>query len=405
VMVVGVLVLLGYWSRTALVFGGGVVPMALPTAAAFVFLGAGLLARAKSPVLTLRAVASLAVGFVVGLSASVALFVLVSWQEQSRVRGEFDRKAEAVALTFRGVVKDTVEELYNVGALFASAGRVDRRSFRIFVSQILERQPSIRSFAWIPLVAHRERADTEAATQREGFPEYRFTERYPDGRLGLAGQRAEYAPVVYLEPLALRKAALGLDVLSDPLRRAVVEKARDVGRAVATEPTTPTAGTPGDRGMLIFQPVYRSGAPTAGVTQRRAALRGFVVETVDLDELIRGALPDPGREGLEVRLVDATRTLSEMTLFASAGVKAASPSPLRFATWMTVLDRQWRVELYAAPWYLAAGRSEGAWLVLGSGLFVTILLGAYLLASARHTAEVAQLASGLRTISRAVAGW
>ena len=40
------------------------------------------------------------------------------------------------------------------------------------------------------------------------------------------------------------------------------------------------------------------------------------------------------------------------------------------------------------PWYLAARRGEGAWLALGSGLFVTILLGAYLLASARHTAEV-----------------
>jgi PAS domain S-box-containing protein len=401
VMAVGVLVLLGYWNRTAFVFGGGVIPMALPGAAAFVFLGGGLLAGARSPVLTWRAVASLAVGFGVGLAASVALFVLVSSQEQTRVRGEFDRKAEALALAFRGSVKNTVEELHNVGALFALSDSVDRRSFRIFVSQILERYPSIRSFAWTPLVADRERAGTEAAVRREGFREYRFTERYPDGRLGPAGRRAEYAPVVYLEPLALRKTALGFDVLSDPMRRAVLEKARDIGRAIATEPTTPAAGTPGDRGMLIFQPVYRPGAPTAAVKQRRAALRGFVVETVDLDDLIREALPDPGREGLEVRLVDATRTLGEMTLFASAGVGAASPSPLRFATWMTVLDRQWRLELYAAPWYVAARRSEGAWLILGSGLFVTILLGAYLLASARHTAEVAQLANSLRTISRA----
>jgi len=402
VMAVGVLVLLGYWNRTAFVFGGGVIPMALPTATTFVFLGAGLLAGARSPVLTWRAVVSLGVGFGVGVAASVALFVLVNSQEQSRIRGEFERKAEALALAFRGAVKDTVEELHNVGALFALSESVDRRSFRTFVSQILERQPSIRAFGWSPLVTDRERASTETAARRDGFQDYHFTERYPDGRLGPARRRAEYAPVVYVEPLALRKAALGFDVLSDPVRRAVVEKARDIGRAVATEPTTPAAGTPGDRGMLIFQPVYRSGAPTAAVKQRRAALRGFVVETVDLDDLIRGALLDPGREGLEVRLVDATRTLSEMTLFASAGVKAASLSPLRFATWVTVVDRQWRLELHAAPWYLVARRSEGAWLVLGSGLFVTILLGAYLLASARHTADVAQLANGLRTISRGI---
>jgi PAS domain S-box-containing protein len=402
VMAVGVLVLLGYWSRTAFVFGGGVIPMALPTAAAFVFLGAGLLAGARSPVLTWRTVTSLAVGFGVGLAASITLFALVNSQEQSRVRGEFDRKAEALALAFRGGVKGAVEELHNVGALFALSDSVDRRSFRTFVSQILERQPSIRAFAWNPLVAERERAAREAAARREGFREFRFTERFPDGRLGSAGRRPEYAPVLYVEPLAARGAALGFDVLSDPVRRAALEKARDTGQAAATEPTTPAAGTPGDRGMLIFQPVYRPGVPTAAVKQRRTALRGFVVETVDLDKLIRGALPDPGREGLEVRLVDATRTLSEMTLFASEGVKAAAPSPLRFAMWMTVLDRQWRLELYAAPWYLAARRSEGAWLVLGSGLLITILLGAYLLASARHTAEVSRLAEGLRKISRAI---
>jgi len=401
VMVVGVLVLLGYWNRTAVVFGGGIVPMALPTAAAFVFLGAGLLARAKSPVLTLRAVASLAVGFVVGLSASVALFVLVSWQEQSRVRGEFDRKAEAVALAFRGVVKDSVEELHNVDALFALSDSVDRRSFRTFVSQVLIRHPSIRAFAWNPHVTDRARPAIEAAARREGIRKYQFTERYPDGQLGPAGRRPEYAPVLYVEPLAAREAALGYDALSDPVRRAALEKARDTGRAAATEPITPVAATPGDLGMLIFQPVYRPGAPTATLTQRRAALRGFAVETLGLEPLIRGALPDPEREGLEFRLVDATWTLSEKTIFASARVGAAARSALRFATWVTVMDRQWRLELYAAPWHLAARQSEGAWLVLGTGLFVTILLGAYLLASARHTAEVAQLANSLRTISRA----
>ena len=401
VMAVGVLVLLGYWNRTIFVSGGGVIPVALPGAVAFVFLGAGLLAGARSLVLTWQAAASLAVAFGVGLAASVALFILVSSQEQSRIRGEFERKAETLALAFRGAVKDTVEELHNVGALFALSDRVDRHIFRIFVSQILERQPSIRAFAWNPLVSDRERARTEAAARREGFPEYRFTERYPDGRLGPADRRGEYAPVVYVEPLASRRAALGFDVLSDPVRRTALEKARDIGRAVATEPTTPAAGTSADRGMVIFQPVYRPGTPTATLKQRSAALRGIVVETVDLDELIRGALPDPARQGVETRLVDATRTLSESTLFASAGVNAATPSPLRFAMWMTVLDRQWRLEVYAAPWYLAARRSEGPWLVLGSGLVVTILLGAYLLASARHTADMTRLANSLRTISRA----
>ncbi len=402
VMVIGALVVMGYWRHSGLQFGVDAVPMTLPSAVAFVFLGAGLLAAAKSPVLTWRAVASLAVGFGVGLVASIALFVLVNWQEQSRVQGEFDRKAAVLALAFRSGIRDTVEELNNVGGLFNVSGSVDRRRFRAFVSQILERKPSIRAFGWSPLVADRDRASIEAATRREGLQEFRFTERHPDGRLAPAGRRAEYAPVVYVEPQALRRVALGFDALSDPVRREALEKARDTGRAVATEPTTPAAGTPADRGMVIFQPVYRPNAPRTSVTQRRAALRGFVVETVDLDELIRRALPDPEREGVEFRLIDASKTLSETTLLASTRAASGARSPLRFTTWITVVDRQWRLELYAAPWQLSAGQSERAWIVLGVGLFITILLGAYLLASARHAAEMEGLAEGLRKVSRAL---
>jgi PAS domain S-box-containing protein len=131
-------------------------------------------------------------------------------------------------------------------------------------------------------------------------------------------------------------------------------------------------------------------------------VRGFVVETVDLDELIRRALPDPEREGVEFRLVDASRTLSETTILASMHAQEAARSPLRFAMWITVVDRQWRLELYAAPWYLSARQSERAWIVLGGGLFITVLLGAYLLASARHAAETEGLAEGLRKVSRAL---
>lgn len=402
VVVVGVLVLLGYWNRTAFIFGGGGIPIALPGAAAYVFLGVGLLASAKSPVLTWQAVMALAVGFIVGLGASVTLFVLATWQEESRVRGDFDRKAEVLAMAFRTGVKDTVEELDNLGALFALSGRVDRSSFRAFVSQALERHPSIRAFAWSPCVTDRERDAVEAGVRREGLKGYRFMERYPDGQFGPAGRRPEYAPVLYVEPLPAREAALGFDALSDPVRRVALEKARDTGRAAATEPVTPVAAAPRDLGLLIFQPVFRVGAPTATMSQRRAALRGFVVETLHLDTLIRGALPDTAREGLEFRLVDATRTLDEKTILASDRAEAALRSSLRFAAWMRVLDRQWRLELYATPWYLAAKRGEGAWLILGSGLLVTVLLGAYLLASARHTGEVSRFAESLRKISRAI---
>jgi PAS domain S-box-containing protein len=402
VMVVGGLSLLGYFWSGALAAAGGTIPMALPTAAGFVFLGGGLLAGAKRPVLTGRAVASLAVGFAAGLAASVALFALVSGQEDSRIRGEFDRKADVIAVAFRRGIKDAVEELDNLRALFLVAGPVERSTFRDIATPILNRHASIRALAWAPWVSARGRAAVEAAARREGMSGFQFTERTPAGGLGPAGRRAEYAPVLYVEPLHVRQAALGFDVFSEPIRHTALELARDTDRATATEPIAPVAGTLEDRGMLIFQPVYRTDVPTATVEQKRAALRGFLIETLELERLVRGALPDLDRAGVEFRLVDATRTLDERAIHASPRVQEAVTSPLRSVIWVTVLNRQWRLDLYAAPWRLAARRGERAWLVLSGGLVVTVLLGAYMLASVRHTVEVERLAEGLRKVSRAV---
>ena len=70
------------------------------------------------------------------------------------------------------------------------------------------------------------------------------------------------------------KPPLGLDIGSDPLRAPYIRRARDSGNPTATRVIRlPIGGT----GINVFRPVYRDGAPTATVAQRRAALTGFAL--------------------------------------------------------------------------------------------------------------------------------
>ncbi|MEI8191976.1 MAG: CHASE domain-containing protein, partial [candidate division NC10 bacterium] len=404
VMVVGVLVALGYWRGVAFLSGGSLIPMALPTALAFVFLGAGILVGGGPRVWTIRDYRPVVVGFTVGLLASILLFALASRQEQDRIHEEFERKADVVAFTFVNALNDNLMELKNIRALHAISLTMDRSAFHTFVSRILARRPSIRAFSWSPVVTDRERAGYEARARRDGIPAYQFTERSSDGRLVPAQRRPAYVPVFYQEPYAGNEATLGFDNLSHPARRATLEKARDTGQAVATEAISLAQGTGEGVGILIYQPVYRTGKPVASLAQRRSNLLGFAVEVLHLGRLIRTSLPNLERDGLEYRLVDTTATLHEDLIMASAGAEEAVRAGYRFDQWIEMADRQWRMEVYAAPWYLAAKQSGQAWAVLASGLFLTILLGTYLLASARRTAEMSRLAEVVRTRARQLEG-
>jgi PAS domain S-box-containing protein len=402
VVVVGTLVALGYWRGTPFLSEGRLIPMALPAALAFLFLGAGLLAAAGPWLRRPAELRPLILSFGVGLTASILLFVFVEWQEEGRIRMDVERKASLLALSFRVQLEQTISELENIRGLFAASSRMDRATFRAFVSQILARRPSIQAFSWSPRVPGTERQAAEATAQRDGFPAYRFTERDSDGRLGPAQRRSEYVPVLYQEPYAGNEAAMGFDNLSNPMRRAVLERARDTGQIAATGVITLVQTMPQEPGILLFQPVYRTGVLVTTAEQRRAHLLGFAVEVLRLAHLLRASLPDLLLDGLEYRLVDVTATLHEDLVAASAGADAAARTGLTSVTWIPVVDRRWRLEISPAPWYLAARHSDQPWLVLGCGLLLTMLLATYLLASARRTAEVTQLAESLRKISLAV---
>ncbi|HSX29429.1 MAG TPA: CHASE domain-containing protein [Candidatus Saccharimonadales bacterium] len=90
--------------------------------------------------------------------------------------------------------------------------------------------------------------------------------------------RPDYAPVLYVERIAAQApATFGYDMYSNPIRRAAMDQARDTGAITITGRLEVQArdSLPPD-GFTMFAPYYTPGMPLTSVTERQAALRGFV---------------------------------------------------------------------------------------------------------------------------------
>ena len=175
--------------------------------------------------------------------------------------------------------------LRGTAALMAANGHTTRSQWRnyLYSAQLDELPTGTQSIGYAPIVPQAGLADVVAGVHADGVTDF---EVYPPG------ERAQYAPILYIEPTSGRNArALGFDLLSDPARRAALEAARDSGQPRLTEGIDlireVEAQAP-QRGALLYAPVFPAGVPSATAAERRESLSGVVYVSLRLGDLMRG---------------------------------------------------------------------------------------------------------------------
>lgn len=148
----------------------------------------------------------------------------------------------------------------------------------------------------------------------------------------LVGAGGECCPVVHLSSLSEGPAARGFDLGEPPRHAVAIRRARDSGQPAIT-PLTPTLIAPG-RGFVVYAPVFRDGAPTGSVAQRRAALRGFAAgafRATDMTAAASVSLPDD----FAVQLLES----GEPVVGPEEAIEDGAGAPIRIAdrTWLLVV--------------------------------------------------------------------
>lgn len=320
----------------------------------------------------------LALGLLLTAAATLQMKMVVARAAER----DFSFQAEKVQHIISNRLDDQARILKAGAALFYVSDDVTRVKWRIFTEsqKVQEQLPGIQGVGFIQLIPAAQLPSHIEEIRGQGFPEYTVTP---------AGDREVYSSVVYLEPFSGRNLkAFGYDVLTEPVRRAAAEQARDMNGAALSGKVTlvQESGQEVQAGTLMFVPVYRTGMPLATVVQRRAAIRGWVYSPYRMTDLVQGMLGAYNLEkeaGITLRIFDGVAPSAESLLYSNVPSGEAAAG-VRFSRHLQVNfnGRRWTAVVSQAGGGLLAAEYTPVWLVLFGGLLVTALLSALIRAQA-----------------------
>ena len=314
---------------------------------------------------------------VAGLIGTAIVAHNVKAKAEDASRRDFHFTGDEVALNIMARLLACEQILHSGAALFDALGVVDREKWRIFIQglQIEKHLPGIQGVGVAEVIPRASLADHEQAIRNEGFPDYQF-------RPG--GLRDLYSAIIYLEPFADRNLrAFGFDMLSEPVRRNAMERARDShdaalsGKVLLMQET----GTDVQAGTLLYLPIYRPGMPRETVEQRRAALKAWVYSPYRMTDLLRGALGEWNarllERNIELQVYDGEAVSADQLLFdsnpASASSRDKRVQEVRLST-IEFAGRRWTLCFTQIGGLGATANYGSAWFALSGGAAISLLV-------------------------------
>jgi len=317
---------------------------------------------------------SLAV-LLVGLTATALLTRYVKSMVDLGMQQDFDIVCSKIQTKVMERLKDHETILLSGAAFYDRNGGVSRQEWRRFIDQlnINQRFPGIQGIGFALLIPRQELGQHLQKIRAEGFPNYQVR---PEG------DREFYSAIVYLEPFTTRNLrAFGYDMLSEPVRRAAMERARDQNAPALSGKVTLVQET--DQGVqagtLMFVPVFRQGVPIGSVAERRAALLGWVYSPYRMDDLLRGIMQGENLDSerpIQLEIFDGGQINSERLLFDSrkGWHPAGTAGSLTVRSEFVSAGQRWTLQFTSTPRREFVMMDRATWSVLIGGVTVSLLL-------------------------------
>src|SRR5208337_4734332 len=226
-----------------------------------------------------------------GLLISLVLFFTFRNLEEKTTQAAFERLAQVRFDHLEANLALNLNDIVSLGAVFDVSPSLNRLDFSRFTAPLLEENHAIQALEWAPRVPKNLRQTYEGAARRDGLASFQITEQLADGRMVAAGERQEYCPVFFVEPLKGNEKALGFDLLSNPARRETINQAALVEKLAATGRIVLVQETADQYGVLIFRPVYQGGIHPSNGKERQETLTGFVLGVLRVQNIVEQARP------------------------------------------------------------------------------------------------------------------
>ena len=160
----------------------------------------------------------------VGTLISAIAFVAVSDWEYRLADLKLVELATASQQTLNSDLQYATEVLYTLRSYYTTTHQgVTRSDYQAFARDLRGRLVGLRNTGWATRVTREQRAAFERTVRAEGFPDFEIWERDAQGNRIRAGDRAEYFPILYPDPVEYTHQILGFDISSEPIRAAALQ--------------------------------------------------------------------------------------------------------------------------------------------------------------------------------------
>ena len=224
------------------------------------------------------------------LVAGLVLSVLAWWRTSEHLQrnadAAFAQQTADVTEHLDQMLDHYLDVLRSFQAMYLVDDKVSRTTFhQHFLNlDISAEYPAFMAIQYAKAVSQAERSAFEAAVQADRSMD---AQGYPSYRVIPPGERANYMPVVYNEPMTPNRSVLGYDMAFEPTRRDVLERARDSGQPQVSAPLHMLQEKGDNLGVLVRLPIYKTGARANDPDSRRAAFMGLVSGVIRASSLMK----------------------------------------------------------------------------------------------------------------------
>jgi CHASE1-domain containing sensor protein len=221
--------------------------------------------------------------------------------------------------------------------------------------ELMERYPGIRGLG-VVVPVEPERLEELLVWERfDGAPNLQL-KSYPEAAIS-RGLGDEHYIVLYLEPEEQNAAAIGMDLSSEPARRAAAIRARDTGHPAITTQILVFQDPLARPGFLYYLPVYKGVEPAATVEERRARFRGWIFAPFMTADFFRSALGDLS-DRIHAEIFAGTSSDADRFLLSTVagGTYRAADSGWRKTTTLSLVDQPFTLRWYTGPRFAMESR-------------------------------------------------
>ncbi len=335
--------------------------------------------------------------------SSIAIFVFFNTKEieEDKSQRAFDVAAREMSSEFEKDIEVYLNILSANERFIKASSFITADEFVTFTRGFTSKYDTIQSLSWNPKITHDRRAEHEQNVRAQGFPDYTVKDRFGVGKIEPADTRMVYFPIAYLSPVEGNEAAQGYDtygpdILTNNVRRRVLNQARDEARPITTGRIA-LVQAEDQYGMIIYHPVFEGELDGVSVEDRRARLTGYVAGVFVMPKMLSGLQELANENGVDLVLNDITAgqlMYDSRTPDFKEPAKPISPAPhlLTSKTELDVAGHKWELTFVEQSLSGASHKSWHLWYLLVLGLIVSAAFGILIIViSARTDAMQKQL--------------